>query len=124
MTTTHESSTQIVAPSLRSMRYCIAYGSPDFSVENPKKQGRDAVEIKSAKLSSDARKVTLEIPGLKPVMQMLIDLLNNRITPVVQSRGTLGEADLAQIENLEATMVGKGDCYYRGVRMPAAQALK
>ena len=59
-----------------------------------------------------------------PVMQMLIDLLNNRITPVVQSRGTLGEADLAQIENLEATMVGKGDCYYRGVRMPAAQALK
>jgi len=59
-----------------------------------------------------------------PVMQMLIDLLNNRITPVVQSRGTLGEADLVQIENIEGTMVGKGECYYRGVRMPAAQALK
>ena len=59
-----------------------------------------------------------------PVMQMLIDLLNNRITPVVQSRGTLGEADLVQIENLEGTMVGKGECYYKGVRMPAAQALK
>ena len=55
-----------------------------------------------------------------PVMQMLVDLLNNRITPVVQSRGTLGEADLVQIENLEGTMVGKGECYYKGVRMPAA----
>lgn len=59
-----------------------------------------------------------------PVMQMLIDLLNNRITPVVQSRGTLGEGDLAQIENVEGTMVGKGEAYYQGVRMPAAQALQ
>src|SRR5579859_3735271 len=58
-----------------------------------------------------------------PVMQMLVDLLNNQITPVVQSRGTLGEGDLAQIGNLEATMVGRGEAYYHGVRMPAAQAL-
>ena len=60
----------------------------------------------------------------EPVMQMLLDLLNARITPVVQSRGTLGEGDLAQIENVEGTMVGRGDCYYRGVRMPATQALQ
>jgi histidine ammonia-lyase len=58
-----------------------------------------------------------------PVMQMLADLLNNQITPAVQSRGTLGEGDLAQIGNLEATMVGRGEAYYHGVRMPAAQAL-
>jgi histidine ammonia-lyase len=57
------------------------------------------------------------------LMQMLLDLLNNQITPVVQSRGTLGEGDLAQIGNLEGTMVGKGEAYYHGVRMPAAQAL-
>ena len=58
-----------------------------------------------------------------PVMQMLLDLLNNQITPVVQSRGTLGEGDLTQIGNLEATMVGQGEAYYHGVRMPASQAL-
>jgi histidine ammonia-lyase len=58
-----------------------------------------------------------------PVLQMLVDLLNNQITPVVQSRGTLGEGDLAQIGNLEALMVGQGEAYYKGVRMPAAQAL-
>ena len=32
--------------------------------------------------------------------QMLLDLLNKRITPVVQSRGTLGEGDLAQLGNV------------------------
>jgi histidine ammonia-lyase len=58
-----------------------------------------------------------------PLMKMLLDLLNNQITPVVQSRGTLGEGDLAQIGNIEATMVGRGEAYYRGVRMPSAQAL-
>src|SRR5882757_2746672 len=57
------------------------------------------------------------------LMQILLDLLNNQITPVVQSRGTLGEGDLAQIGNLEGTMVGKGEAYYHGVRMPAMQAL-
>ena len=56
--------------------------------------------------------------------QMLVDLLNKRITPVVQSRGTLGEGDLAQLGNVGAAMVGAGETYYQGVRMPADQALK
>jgi len=56
--------------------------------------------------------------------QMLLDLLNTRITPVVQSRGTVGEGDLAQLGNVGGTMVGVGEAYYRGVRMPAAEALK
>ncbi len=56
--------------------------------------------------------------------QMLLDLLNKRITPVVQSRGTLGEGDLAQLGNVGATMVGAGEAYYQGVRMKAGQALK
>ena len=56
--------------------------------------------------------------------QMLLELLNKRVTPVVQSRGTLGEGDLAQLGNVGATMVGAGEAYYRGVRMPAAQALQ
>ena len=56
--------------------------------------------------------------------QMLLDLLNDRITPVVQSRGTVGEGDLAQLSNVAATMVGAGEAYFRGTRMPAAEALK
>jgi histidine ammonia-lyase len=56
--------------------------------------------------------------------RMLLDLLNKRITPVVQSRGTLGEGDLAQLGNVGAAMVGAGEVYYQGVRMKADQALK
>jgi len=59
-----------------------------------------------------------------PLAQMLLDLLNRRVTPVVQSRGSLGEGDLAQLANVGAAMVGAGDVYYQGVRMPAALALK
>jgi histidine ammonia-lyase len=54
---------------------------------------------------------------------ILVDMLNARVTPVVQSRGTLGEGDLPTMENIAGTMVGEGDAYYRGVRMPAADAL-
>ena len=59
-------------------------------------------------------------PGLA---QMLVDLINHRITPVVNSRGTVGEGDLAALSNIGATMVGAGDAYLDGVRMPAAEAL-
>jgi histidine ammonia-lyase len=56
--------------------------------------------------------------------QMLLDLLNARITPVVLSRGTLGEADLQQLADVEAAMVGEGEAYFNGERMPAALALR
>ena len=51
-------------------------------------------------------------------MQMLLDLLNNRITPVAYSRGALGEADFPAVSyNIEAAMSGHGEVYYKGVRM-------
>jgi len=52
--------------------YSEKYGSPEFSVANPKKQGRDTVDVKAAKVSDDGRTVFLEISDLKPVMQMMI----------------------------------------------------
>src|ERR1700676_1577868 len=56
--------------------------------------------------------------------QMLLELLNKRITPVVQSRGSLGEGDLAQLGNVGAAMVGAGEAYFQGIRVRADQALK
>jgi hypothetical protein len=50
-------------------RYAAKYGSKDYSVINPDKEGRDTLEVRSAKLLSDGRTVFLEIPGLQPVMQ-------------------------------------------------------
>ncbi len=50
------------------------YGSPEYSVADPKRQGRDEMEVKAVRLSPDGRTVSLEIPGMRPVMQMLIRL--------------------------------------------------
>jgi histidine ammonia-lyase len=70
-----------------------------------------------------ANSVPFEASGPE-FMQLLVDLLNKRITPVMYSRGTLGEGDLFLTSNFLATMVGRGDAYYQGVRMGAAEALR
>ncbi len=51
-------------------KWWSTYGSPDLSVADPAKKGRDAVEVTGAKLSGDGKSVTLTVPGLAPVMQM------------------------------------------------------
>jgi histidine ammonia-lyase len=80
-------------------------------------------EIVRAMLVVRANTMTFEAASPQ-LTQRLLDLLNDRITPVVQSRGTVGEGDLGPFTNVGATMVGAGNAYYRGVRMPAAEALK
>ncbi len=48
------------------------YGSRQFKVSDPKKEGQDDMEVQSAGLSPDGRTVTLKFDDLKPVMQMRI----------------------------------------------------
>ncbi len=60
-------------------------------------------------------------PVTAPVEQMLLDLLNNRITPVVARPADVSGA--GPLANIAAAMSGRGDVYYRGSRMPAALAL-
>src|SRR5882757_10416905 len=79
-------------------------------------------EIVRAMMVIRANAMTSNAPSPQ-LSQMLVDLLNHRITPVVLSRGTLGEGDLAQLSNVGAAMVGVGDAYYQGTRMTAADAL-
>ncbi len=55
--------------------------------------------------------------------QMLLDLLNQWISPVVQSRGSPGEGDLPMMGNVGGTMVGAGQAYYHGEKVSAAEAL-
>ena len=59
-----------------------------------------------------------------PLARMLIDLINKRVTPVMYGRCTVGEGDLCTLNAVGATMVGAGEAYFNGVRMPAAQALQ
>jgi histidine ammonia-lyase len=79
-------------------------------------------EIVRAMMVVRANAMTYNAPSPQ-LSQMLLDLLNRRITPVVQSRGTLGEGDLAPLSNVGAAMVGVGEVYYQGARMRATEAL-
>jgi len=82
-----------------------------------------AEEVVRAMMVVRANSMTYEFASPQ-LTQMLLELINHRITPVVQARGTPGEADLSQLTEIGGTMVGAGDAYYQGVRMPAAQALQ
>ena len=53
-------------------RWTANYGSPHFSVANPKRRGQDEVEVLEATLSADGKSLFLEIEDLQPVMQMQI----------------------------------------------------
>src|SRR5260370_3542579 len=79
-------------------------------------------EIVRAMMVIRANAMTSNAPSPQ-LSQMLVDLLNHRITPVVLSRGTLGEGDLAQLSNVGAAMVGAGEAYYQCTRMTPPQAL-
>jgi histidine ammonia-lyase len=57
-------------------------------------------------------------------VDLLADMLNERIAPVVLSRGTDGHGDLGQDGAIRAAMVGVGDVYFRGERMSASEAFR
>jgi len=111
--TTPENQAKIEQIQMRTFRY------GPFAGFGPEVQDE---EIVRAMMVVRANAMTFNAPSPQ-LAQMLVDLLNKRITPVVQSRGTLGEGDLAQLLNVAGAMVGVGEAYYRGVRMPAAKAL-
>jgi len=55
-------------------RWTGKYGSEKYKVSNPRQIGSDEVEVKSARLQSDGKTIVLEVPGLRPVMQMSIQM--------------------------------------------------
>ena len=73
-------------------------------------------------------------PATAPILRMLLDFLNDRITPVVAAPegapgfpapGFPANALAANgLKNVAAAMVGQGEVYYLGKRMPAADALR
>ena len=82
----------------------------------------DSEELSRAVMAIRANTMSYEAASPQ-LTQMLVDLLNHRVTPVIRAQGTLGEGDLAVLAAIGATMVGSGDAYYQGVRMSAAAAL-
>ncbi|HXX95228.1 MAG TPA: DUF6797 domain-containing protein [Planctomycetota bacterium] len=48
------------------------YGSPEYSVTDPTRRGREKVEITKAAVGDDRKTVRLEIPGLRPVTNLVV----------------------------------------------------
>lgn len=55
-------------------------------------------------------------------VQRLVDLFNNNIIPVVYEQGSLGASgDLAPLAHLSLPLLGLGEVYYEGARVPAEE---
>ncbi|MES2633933.1 MAG: histidine ammonia-lyase [Pseudomonadota bacterium] len=59
------------------------------------------------------------------VVDTLLAFYNQRIIPVIPCQGSVGASgDLAPLAHLSLPLIGEGEVFYRGERMPAAAALK
>ena len=50
-------------------RWTKNYGSKDWSIEDPDREGRNTIDIEKVRLDADKRTVLLSIPGLQRAMQ-------------------------------------------------------
>jgi len=58
-------------------------------------------------------------------VQILLDMLNKGVTPVVAEKGSLGvSGDLSPMSQLAVVALGEGEAFYKGKRMPGGKALE
>ncbi|MFZ1085381.1 MAG: histidine ammonia-lyase [Terracidiphilus sp.] len=64
--------------------------------------------------------------GCRPALvQMLVALLNAGVHPVIPEKGSVGASgDLAPLAHLALVVIGEGEAFYQGVRMPGGEALR
>ena len=58
------------------------------------------------------------------LIELLVGLLNHRVHPVIPGKGSVGASgDLAPLAHLALVLIGEGDAFFQGARMPAKAAL-
>ena len=58
-------------------------------------------------------------------VERLMDMYNNDVLPVIYTQGSLGASgDLAPLSHLSLPLLGLGEVYHDGIKIPAADALK
>lgn len=64
--------------------------------------------------------------GCRPeITQTYVDMLNKGVTPVVCSKGSVGACgDLAPMSQIALLLMGEGEAYYQGERLPGDVAMK
>ncbi len=73
-----------------------------------------------------AASLSLGHSGVRPiVVRRLLDLLRAGVTPVVPRQGSVGASgDLAPLAHLALVLVGEGEAFYQGARLPGGEALR
>jgi histidine ammonia-lyase len=64
--------------------------------------------------------------GIRPeTLGLALEMLNRDVVPVVPERGSVGASgDLAPLAHLALVLIGEGEAFYQGQRLPARQALE
>ncbi len=58
-------------------------------------------------------------------LNTLIEMLNKNVIPVIPEKGSLGASgDLAPLSHMVLVMIGEGEAYFEGMRLPGRQAME
>jgi len=58
-------------------------------------------------------------------VERLLEMLNRKVHPVVPEQGSVGSSgDLAPLSHAAAVLIGEGEAFYRGRRMPGRKAMQ
>ncbi|MFZ0915972.1 MAG: histidine ammonia-lyase, partial [Candidatus Udaeobacter sp.] len=59
------------------------------------------------------------------IIELLCEMLNRRVYPVVPEKGSVGASgDLAPLAHLALSLIGEGEAFFGGERMPGVEALR
>ena len=85
-----------------------------------------SVEQTRAMLLLRANALCAGLSGVRPLMvQTLVDMLNRGVTPVVPQKGSLGASgDLAPLSHIGLVLLGKGEAWFGGERLPGGEAME
>ncbi|NIO42074.1 MAG: aromatic amino acid lyase, partial [Burkholderiales bacterium] len=64
--------------------------------------------------------------GIHPAtLDLLLELINRGVNPVIPVQGSLGASgDLAPLAHMSLVLIGEGEAFFQGERMPGASALE
>ncbi|HKP71786.1 MAG TPA: histidine ammonia-lyase [Pyrinomonadaceae bacterium] len=84
-----------------------------------------SVEETRAMMLLRANVLALGYSGARAVVvETLVEMLERNVVPVVPEKGSVGASgDLAPLAHLALTCIGEGEAFYKGERMPGAEAL-
>lgn len=82
-------------------------------------------DVVRAMMALRANALAVGNSGIRPrVVQLLLDMLNADIVPIVPEKGSLGASgDLAPLAHMVLVLIGLGEAWVKGERMPGIKAL-